>query len=210
MPDSNTPAPPDGKDTAKAIPGAILKFLSTIPRTNERESREPMDRARAIANAAAAKAAVFSGSLALPGGPVSLLTILPDLVGIWRIQAQMIADIAGAFGKDMLLTREQMLYCLFRHMAAQAVRDIIARVGERVIVQRLPMKAISAAVEKVGVKVTQRMATKAVSRWMPIIGALGVGAYAYYDTAQVAKTTIDLFQKEIDIDVTVERLEEKG
>lgn len=201
-----SPASLPEKASEKAVPGAILKFLSTIPKTDERESREPMARARAIANAAAAKAAVFSGSLALPGGPISLLTILPDLVGIWRIQAQMIADIAGAFGKGMLLTREQMLYCLFRHAAAQIVRDLVARVGERVIVRRLPIHAISRMVEKIGLRVTQRMASKAISRWLPVIGALGVGAYAYYDTAQVAKTTTELFQKEIDVDVEVERI----
>ena len=40
-----------------------------------------------------------------------------------------------------------------------------------------------------------------------MIGALGVGAYAFYDTGQVAKTAIELFQKEIDIEVEVERLE---
>ena len=31
---------------------------------------------------------------------------------------------------------------------------------------------------------------------MPVIGALGVGAYAYYDTGQVARTAIDLFGAE--------------
>ena len=34
---------------------------------------------------------------------------------------------------------------------------------------------------------------KGVSRWLPIIGAVGVGAYAYYDTRQVARTAIELF-----------------
>jgi hypothetical protein len=31
---------------------------------------------------------------------------------------------------------------------------------------------------------------------LPVIGALGVGAYAYYDTGQVARTAIDLFGAE--------------
>ncbi len=207
MASSTSPAPLPEKVSEKGVPGAILKFLSTIPKTTERESRKPMDRARAIANTAAARAAIFSGSLALPPGPLSVLTIIPDLIGIWRIQAQMVADIAGAFGKETLLTREQMLYCLFRHAAAQIVRDLVARVGERVIVRRLPIQAISRIVEKIGLRVTHRMATKAVSRWIPVIGALGVGAYAYYDTAQVAKTTMELFQKEIDVEVEVERLD---
>jgi len=199
--------PPTNEPSPRGIPKALLDFLSEIPRTHERASQRPMERAKAIGQTAAAKAAVFSGSLALPAGPLAVLTILPDLVGIWKIQAQMIADIAGTFGKEFTLTREQMLYCLFRHAAAQLVRDMVARVGERVVVRTLPLKAIQRIVEKIGLKVTQRMAANAAARWLPVLGAMGVGAYAFYDTRQVMKTAIDLFQKEIDIEVEIHPIE---
>ena len=112
MPKSIVPTPPPGHEPAHKIYRALLDFLSEIPKTGERESGRPMERARAIANAAAAKAAVLSGGLALPPGPLGILTIIPDIVGIWKIQAQMVADIAGTFGQQACLTREQMLYCL--------------------------------------------------------------------------------------------------
>ena len=35
---------------------------------------------------------------------------------------------------------------------------------------------------------------------MPIVGAVGIGAYAYYDTASVGKTAIDLFSSDIEIE----------
>jgi hypothetical protein len=35
---------------------------------------------------------------------------------------------------------------------------------------------------------------------VPLLGAVTVGAYAYFDTAQVAKTAIDLFERDIVID----------
>jgi hypothetical protein len=107
-----------------------------------------------------------SGALALPPGPAGLITILPDLVAVWRIQAQMVADIAGAFGKAAVLSRAQMLYCLFRHSAAQAVRDLLVRFGERQLFQR--------AAARVGVRVAQRTIAKSVSRWLPIVGVVGV------------------------------------
>jgi len=43
------------------------------------------------------------------------------------------------------------------------------------------------------VKLSRRALGEGVSRWLPVIGALGVGAYAYYDTGQVAATAIELF-----------------
>jgi hypothetical protein len=59
--------------------------------------------------------------------------------------------------------------------------------------------------QKVGVRITQRVIEKGISRWIPILGALAVGAYAYYDTAQVAATAIELFSKDIELEDTKEK-----
>jgi hypothetical protein len=48
------------------------------------------------------------------------------------------------------------------------------------------------------VQVTEKMIGKAVSRWVPLIGAVGMSAYAYYDTNQVAATAIELFSSDLD------------
>jgi hypothetical protein len=190
---------PDPDDDARSkIAEAILDFIGRIPSTDELKSDRPLDRVRSIATVAATKAAITAGSLALPPGPLGWLTILPELIAIWKIQAQMVADIAGAFGKEAFLAREQMLFCLFRHTAAQAVRDLVVRVGERVLVRRVSLRAAQAIAKKIGIRITQRAIGKGVSRWLPIVGALGVAGYAYYDTAQVAQTAIELFQQEID------------
>jgi hypothetical protein len=185
---------------AERITEAILNFVGKIPQTDEHKRSDPASRARTVASAAAAKAAATAGALALPPGPLGWLTILPELVAVWKIQAQMVSDIAAIYGKKAFLTREQMLYALFRHMAAQAVRDLVARVGERVLVRRVPLQALQAIAQKIGVRVSQRAVGKGISRWLPIIGALGVGAYAFYDTGQVAATAIELFEREIEIE----------
>lgn len=180
---------------------AVLeRSLSEIPQTDEPESRSPEKRAREIARSAAIKAGVLSGGLALPPGPLGYVTILPDLVGIWKIQSQMVADMSGAFGKQMYLGREQMLYCLFRHAAAQAMRDVVVRVGERMLIRRPAFGVVQHVLGTVGVRITQRLTGAAIARWLPIVGALGVGAYAYYDTGQVAETAMDLFRRQIDLE----------
>jgi hypothetical protein len=50
---------------------------------------------------------------------------------------------------------------------------------------------------KIGIKVGQRSFGKAIARYAPLVGALGVGAYAYYDTKKVADTAIELFGSEV-------------
>jgi hypothetical protein len=178
---------------ADRLTRAVIDLASEVPDTSEHKSRGPEHRARAIASSAANRAALAAGTLALPPGPVGWLTIVPELVAIWRIQRQMVADIAGAFGVSAELTPSRMLYCLFRHAAAQAVRDVAVQVGARLLIQDVPLRAIEKLAAKIGVSVSKRLVGRGIARWLPVIGALGVGAYAYYDTGQVARTAMDLF-----------------
>ncbi|HWU75249.1 MAG TPA: hypothetical protein VN043_01985 [Rhodanobacter sp.] len=182
------------------ITAAILDFVSEVPGSKVDSSKEPASEARRLASRAAQRAALTAGSLALPPGPLGWLTLLPELIAIWKIQGQMVSDIAAAYGRHATLGREQMMWCLFRHTAAQAFRDLVVRMGDRLIFQRMSWGVAQRVAKQVGVKITQRTLSKGVSRWLPVVGALGVGAYAYYDTGQVAGTAIDMFESEVTIE----------
>jgi uncharacterized protein (DUF697 family) len=181
----------------REVADSILEVIAHVPSSALPESRDPRERAREIASTAAAKAALTAGGLALPVGALAWLTILPELIAVWRIQAQMVADIARVYGQRAALTREQMMYCLFRHAASQGVRDLVVQVGERVLIQRATVGALQSTARRIGLRITQREIAKGVAKWLPLIGALGVGAYAYYDTTQVARTAAELFEREI-------------
>ncbi|MDW2983037.1 MAG: hypothetical protein WBG81_01770 [Rhodanobacter sp.] len=186
------------------ITEAILDFVSQVPDSEVGNSQAPADEARRLANRAARHAALAAGSLALPPGPLGWLTLLPEMVAIWKIQAQMVSDIAAAYGRHASLGREQMMWCLFRHTAAQAFRDLVVRMGDRLVFQRMSWGVAERVARQIGIKLTQRTLGKGASRWLPVIGALGVGAYAYYDTGQVAGTAIEMFESGI----TVEGMDE--
>lgn len=195
-------SPPD----ASPIGQALLSLIGKVPSSTEPASKAPMDDARKSANAAAAKAALAAGALALPPGVVGWLTILPEMMGVWKIQRQLVADIAAIYGKHATLTPEQVVYCLFQHTAAQGVRDLVVRVGQRTLVRRASPILIRTITRRVGAKLAQKAAGKGVARWIPVVGAVGMGAYAYYDTAQVAATAIDLFEGVIEVEaVEVDR-----
>lgn len=197
VPASSSDAAADG--ISHKVANAILGFIGEVPRSKAVPSRQPAEAARQTAVTAAAKAAAAAGTLALPPGPLGWLTILPELLAVWRIQAGMVADIAAHYGKSGTLTQEQMLYCLFKHTASQAVRDLVVRMGERVVVKKASLKALQVVAQAIGVKVTERGVSHGAARWLPVVGALGVAAYAYYDTAQVAKAAIDLFERDIEL-----------
>lgn len=113
-----------------------MELISRIPASSENRVVDAATRARKLTTRAALKAATISGSLALPPGPLGLVTVLPDLYAVWRVQAQLVLDIAAVHGQTAFLSRETMAWCVFRHAAAQVVRDVVTRVGERVVVNR--------------------------------------------------------------------------
>ena len=187
-------------DPGSVFAQAILPLFARLPSSAEKKSPTPLEDARKKANAAAAKAALAAGALALPPGALGWLTILPEMVGVWKIQKQLVADIAALYGKQQTLTPEQVVYCLFQHSAARGVRDLVVRVGQRTLVRRASPRLIGAITRRIGVILSQRALGRGATRWLPIVGAVGVGAYAYHDTAQVAATAIDLFDGVIEVE----------
>ncbi|HSE88803.1 MAG TPA: hypothetical protein VLJ79_21480 [Candidatus Binatia bacterium] len=178
----------------------LFKVIHEIPTSTEKETSEARIRSRKLISEASFKAAAISGALALPSGPLAWLTILPDLAAIWRLQAQMVADIGAVFGKKGKLTEESMIYCLFRHAAAQVVRDLVTRMGERVVVQRASFRVAENVLESIGIRLVHRVARGGLWRLLPAIGALAVAGYAYYDTEQVGQTAVEFFSRDIDFE----------
>ena len=179
---------------------AVLAVVLQVPDSTERMGEHPAERAHAIARSAARAASVLSGSLSLPPGIFAWLTIVPELVGVWKLQAQMVSDIAAVYGQQKTLGREQMLYCLFKHVSAQLLRDVVVRVGERVVVQQTSVTTLQKIAQQIGVQVSKRVLSKSAARFVPLLGAVSVGAYAYFDTLQVAKNATELFDRTITID----------
>lgn len=188
MAKSGLPVPAADTQSEHEVTGLIEGILADVPEPRARAVAEPAAASERVAREAARKAALLSGSLALPPGPLGMLTVLPDLYLIWKTQKQMVADIFALYGRSAELTRTHMLYCLFRHLASQVVRDVVVRAGQRAIVQQVSSGALKGMLTTLGVNVTRRIAGTAATRWVPVAGAAAVGAYAYWDTLQVART----------------------
>ena len=178
----------------------IFDLITNIPESLHTPTDDPESRAKALIQQAAFKAATVSATLSIPAGVTGILTAIPDIAAIWRIQAQLVSDIAAIYGKIAVLSREAMVWCLFRHSAASLLRDIAVRTGSRLIVQKLSTTALKTLIKKIGLKVSSTFLSKSLLRAIPAIGAIGNGAYAYYDTNEVGKTAIAYFKALADQD----------
>jgi len=170
---------------------AIVSLIATIPKSTFDEIPD-RDLAKTtcqkLVTVAAMKTATISGGMALPPGPIGLVTILPELKLVWLTQTQLVSDIAAIYGKTISLDQQAMLYCLFKHGLATGFKEIVVRVGERYLIKRASLRAIQALLKKIGVSVTQRLLGRSVSRWLPIIGAGAIAAFSYKDTTNGATT----------------------
>ena len=184
----NLPIPAPGALPSREVSGVIERIIADVPTARTHVSGDPARAVEAIAREAARNAALVSASFALPPGPLGMLTVLPDLYLIWKIQRQLVADIFALHGRTAELTRSHMIYCLFRHMASQVLRDVVVRTGERAVVRQLSSQALKSVLGSLGLTVAKRVAGTSASRWVPLVGAAAVGAYAYWDTLQVART----------------------
>ena len=186
------------KETLKKISekasGLLFELITDIPGSLYSPIQKPDEKARLLTQRAAWKSATVSTSLSIPAGFTGILTAIPDIAAIWKIQAQLVADIAASYGKLALLSREAMIWCLFRHSAAQLLRDIAVRTGSRIVVQKLSTVAIKTLLAKVGAKVSSKLLGKTLLRAIPAVGALGNGIYAYMDTCEVGKTADAYFR----------------
>jgi hypothetical protein len=171
----------------------ILAAASDVPTTSEPKASDPETRAKELSSKAALEAAALSAALALPLGPYGLMTIVPDILGIWRIQQRLVADIAAAYGKSTSLDPDAMLKCLFKMASAQSAGAVVVGAGKGLLVRRPTLRAMQRIAAQLGFTVTQRLIGRVIARTLPIIGTVGIAAYAYHDTRRVGQNATDRF-----------------
>ena len=172
----------------------LFELITDIPESLYSPTENSDDKIKKLIRQAAIKASAVSATLSVPAGVTGVLTSIPDIAAIWRIQAQLVSDIAATYGKFAMLSREAMVWCLFRHSAAQLVRDIAVRTGSRIVVQKVSFAVLETLLKKIGLKVSTKFLGRAALRAIPAIGALGNGAYSFYDTTEVGKTAAAYFK----------------
>jgi hypothetical protein len=100
---------------------------------------------------------------------------------------------------DALRTSEEPPRAAFLAGATRLWSDPFASQNANMgLVERPTLRTLQRISARIGAKTTQRILGRGASRWVPIVGALGVAGYAYYDTRAVGQTAMDLFGKDID------------
>lgn len=175
----------------------VEEYESPFRRADGQAHPEPEKLVDEITKSAAWKTGSISATCSLPGGALGFLTLLPELIMIFRIQGYLIKDIASIYGKDAQMTRELLLFCLFKHGGAQLFRKFIEETGVKILIRPTTVRAFQAVLQKIGLDFTRRVLRKNMTRWVPLAGAAITGSFAYFDTKAIGKNAKEVFSKEI-------------
>lgn len=147
----------------------------------------------ALVKKASAQTASISATLALPGGLTGVLTLVPEIYSIWRIQAQLISNIAYINGKATLVSREQMLWCMFRQMGYGLVKEFVFQRGSVFVVKKMQDQAFQKALQKLGLAMLSKQSVRFAGKIIPLLGSVSAGTLSYYDTRRTAQRAIELY-----------------
>lgn len=141
----------------------------------------------------ALKTASISAALSIPGGITSLVTMIPEIATIWRLQAQMVGSIAQSYGYEKVPGREQMIWCMFRQFGFGVVSKYVFQKGGVYVVRQMNSQVFQGAVKAIGVKVLKHQGGRAATRIIPVAGSLASGALSFRDTQRVGKNALRLY-----------------
>ncbi|MEQ9262097.1 MAG: hypothetical protein RLP14_02940 [Owenweeksia sp.] len=183
--------------TADLIVDRLYDVITHIP--EPRLKGKPSDEVfvKGLIRQSSIKSSSVSAALSVPGGVVGVLSVIPDVMTVWRIQAQMISNVAAAYGKNSLLTREQMLWCMFRQVGVGLVKELVVQQGGRYLVKHYGKKNLTDLIHKLGVKIAHNQASRWAGRIIPVVGSVSAGALTYYDTKRVGKNAMQLYSKDV-------------
>lgn len=154
--------------------------------------------ARSIITSYAYKNAMITGALNLVPGPWGLVAVLPEIVTVLRNQVAMVYDLGVAHDKETAMSRELLLGIVLSAGGAGSL-GLLTVHGSKVLVKRSSLRVFQKLVAALGGRVTQRMLKAAIARWLPLVGAAAMAAWAKSSTEAIGRRATELLAKEIEV-----------
>jgi len=140
--------------------------------------------------------AAISGGASLIPGPWGMAAVIPELVAVINRQLTLIYDIGAAHGKQKQITKELVLGIMISGLGSSA-GSLLTIHGSKVLVRRVSLRAMQKIIALLGGKITQQALKRAVSKWLPVVGAAAMAAWTRHMTVQIGRRADEIFQLDI-------------
>ena len=146
--------------------------------------------------------AVISGGATLIPGPLGMVATLPELIIIIRNQIAMIYDIGMAYDHGRVLQRELLASILISALGTSSA-TLLTMHGGKILVKRASLRVFQKVIALLAGKVTQQLLKSMISKWLPVVGAAAMAAWANYATHRIGKYALTIFEQQIEYETDV-------
>jgi hypothetical protein len=147
-------------------------------------------------------ALISFGAGAIPGLG-GILSILPETYLLLKLQARMVKDIAILLGRETLLSKEILLYCLFKDNKENMFETTIRMSGTKLLIRPISMQYVQNIYSKLVLDKAGNIKNQKGKLLYSFISAFTNGSLSYLDTQIVGNTANSLFLSDIEFEVDV-------
>lgn len=140
--------------------------------------------------------AMIAGAAGLVPGPWGMLAAVPEIIAVIRNQSKMIFDLCVALGKHQHIRAELVIGVLMSSMGSGGT-SLIAVQGGKLLVKRASLRVMQKVIAMLGGKVTQQLLKSMVGKWLPVVGAAAMAAWARYSTKKLGEKAVELLKHDI-------------
>lgn len=143
---------------------------------------------------------------AIPPGPVGLLTILPEVLAVTKVQINLIYKIAAYFKKQTILRDNPRLIIIIlaNALGVSIGKSLVAHYGEVLVLRAIESAMLKKVTQKVGqgigAKIVARITSKGVLRFVPVVLAPLFGQLSRSMTIKIGKEADKIFGGDIVIE----------
>ena len=151
-----------------------------------------------MTSSASWKAFTISTVAAIPPGPLGVMTILPELLAVTRIQIGLIFRIAEYYGKQATVNSTIVALILGNAAGIAIGRELTSTLHGKVIIRKIADVALQRFIANIGAKVLGRIIARVPIRLIPLLTAPVFGALSKTATTRIGEEAMMLFSQDFE------------
>ncbi len=186
---------PDMDDGAQERQNWIEKTIYSL--LSSKQDGEPTGTPEEMIDEAGQRAFKIGTALGLIPGPLGMAVILPEIAALTRLQINLIHRIAGHHRKQEKVSREIVLLILGNALGVAAGESLVRKAGSALVIKSVNTRIIRGIARKIGTRIIDTAAEKAMGRWIPMITAPLFGYLSRSLTRKIGREANSLFSHEM-------------
>ena len=144
------------------------------------------------------QAAALSSALSALPGNLGVLSILPEIYFLIRLQSRMVKDIAILLGKESYLSKELLLYCLFKENKINIISSSIRITGTHLLIRPVTLDNLQTIFYSIVHAKSSKIVPRKNKGVLSLVSMLAGGSLSYIDTQMVGTTANAIFLGDIE------------